>query len=456
VTLVAIELNDAGILSVTEGGDVSLPSPGFALIEGGELAVGRSAASRARLVPKRVHTRYWEKLDTEPLRRPFPSHLSSADLVHAHLERIWSEVGEGADRSILAVPGAYSEHQLGLLLGIARACRIPVTGMVDAAVVGAVDHTDVPMVLHLDIQLHSAVVTAAHLGAELVRYRVEVTDRTGLVQLNAAWAAAVASEFLRKTRFDPLHLAVTEQTLYDRLPRWLRELRREGTATVTLEAGGRSHTVDLALDSLTVAARPHSAHLLELVRAVAAGADHATLVMSHRAAQLPGLEAELARLPGIEVTALPIAAAAVGAIRHAAEIESSAEALPFVTRLQVAAGEDAIARPSGGHDSPREGSVPTHLLHDGAAHPITSEPFFIGAAIPDDSHGLELTGATAGISRCHCSISKRGERVVVEDHSSYGSFVNDCRIDGSAELVTGDRLRLGTPGIELELIEVVD
>ena len=44
----------------------------------------------------------------------------------------------------------------------------------------------------------------------------------------------------------------------------------------------------------------------------------------------------------------------------------------------------------------------------------------------------------------------------MEDHSSHGSFVNGQRVDGSVELVVGDRLRLGTPGIELRLIRVAD
>jgi pSer/pThr/pTyr-binding forkhead associated (FHA) protein len=42
--------------------------------------------------------------------------------------------------------------------------------------------------------------------------------------------------------------------------------------------------------------------------------------------------------------------------------------------------------------------------------------------------------------------------VVVRDHSRYGTYVNGERIAGSASLSAGDRLRLGTPGIVLELV----
>ncbi len=46
--------------------------------------------------------------------------------------------------------------------------------------------------------------------------------------------------------------------------------------------------------------------------------------------------------------------------------------------------------------------------------------------------------------------------MVVEDHSTYGSHLNGERVAGRAALVAGDRLRLGSPGIEIELIAVVE
>jgi pSer/pThr/pTyr-binding forkhead associated (FHA) protein len=43
---------------------------------------------------------------------------------------------------------------------------------------------------------------------------------------------------------------------------------------------------------------------------------------------------------------------------------------------------------------------------------------------------------------------------MVRDHSRYGTFVNGERVDGEAVLGAGDRLRLGTPGIVLDLVAV--
>ena len=78
----------------------------------------------------------------------------------------------------------------------------------------------------------------------------------------------------------------------------------------------------------------------------------------------------------------------------------------------------------------------------------------LGVAVPAGGRGVNLTGSTAGISRRHCSLSRQGDEVIVEDHSTYGSFLNGSRIEGRATLSAGDRLRLGTPGVELHLIAV--
>ena len=74
--------------------------------------------------------------------------------------------------------------------------------------------------------------------------------------------------------------------------------------------------------------------------------------------------------------------------------------------------------------------------------------------VPAESRGLSLTGRTAGISRVHCSLRASDGRVFVEDQSAHGTFVNEQRVAGRAELTAGDVLRLGTPGIELRLVAV--
>ncbi|MFZ2507254.1 MAG: FHA domain-containing protein, partial [Steroidobacteraceae bacterium] len=90
---------------------------------------------------------------------------------------------------------------------------------------------------------------------------------------------------------------------------------------------------------------------------------------------------------------------------------------------------------------------------NGRAHLIDERPLVIGL---EDGPGrrLAINGPRAGISRSHCTLLRRDDVAVVRDHSRHGSFVNGERVDGEAVLGVGDRLRIGTPGLVLDLVAV--
>ena len=79
----------------------------------------------------------------------------------------------------------------------------------------------------------------------------------------------------------------------------------------------------------------------------------------------------------------------------------------------------------------------------------------LGIAVDSEPRGVRVEGNTAGISRRHCSVRRDGENVVVEDHSTYGTLLNGERVDGRAGLRAGDRLRLGHPGVQVQLVALV-
>jgi len=64
--------------------------------------------------------------------------------------------------------------------------------------------------------------------------------------------------------------------------------------------------------------------------------------------------------------------------------------------------------------------------------------------------------AGPGISREHCQVVRRDGHAWLEDRSTYGTFVNESPVRGAVALRVGDRVRLGNPGVTLELIQVVD
>lgn len=461
---IAIELNDAGIVAADDGGLLTTPSPGFTLLDGSDLVVGNEARASARLKPRWINHRFWDLLSTESLPRPFPRSLSHADIVHAHLSAVWTAIGRESDLSaetasvLLAVPGWYSSQQLGLLLGVARACEIAVTGMVDAAVAAAGQRGAAKRFLHLDVSLHRLAWTEIENQDELIRRRVEVVESVGLVSLWDSWARMIADLFVRETRFDPFHHGSSEQALYDQLPLWLSSISQSGYHTATLESGGTERSIELSLERLESVSKAKLESVIELGRSLASTGEPATLLVTDRIAGLPGLMGGLSSIAENGLEVLPCGSAAKGALRHRQHIESPGSELTLRARLPSASGLAALeVAPSApmvvsANAPPRR--QPTHLLYGVVAHPITEEPLCLGVTPPENGRRVELEGATAGISRFHCSVYSEKGVVVVADHSTYGTYLNGRQIKTVTEVAVGDRLRLGSPGQELLLIEV--
>ena len=99
-------------------------------------------------------------------------------------------------------------------------------------------------------------------------------------------------------------------------------------------------------------------------------------------------------------------------------------------------------------------AAPSHLLYRGQAIALDGESLTIGTSVGSASRSLNVAGATAGVSRSHCTLLRQGTDLLVFDHSSFGTWLNDERIAHRARLRAGDHLRLGAPGIVLELIAI--
>jgi len=464
VSLAALELHDAGLLVVGEmelDSPLAPPSPGYALLDGDTLLTGAAAASRERLRPRHVRNRFWSEPDGPPPGRPFPEEMTRGDLAHAHLHFLWKDIGAGIDEVLLVVSGAHSGPQLGLILGIARAADVPISGLVDAATAAAVHPWPGERLLHLDLHLHRAVVTELVRAGDVVRRRVEVTEGDGLVTIRSALARRVAALFLRDTRFDPLHAAETEQRLYDALPYWLNRLRGEEGFDLRFDSAGSEHEIELTRERLAGAVDDEYERIARSVGAVMPAGEPTTLLLAHAACAFPGLESRLAKIGNLRIVALPRSAPAAGAILARESIRTTAEALPFVTRLPLCEGYAPALRPpteepraATARDVPSE--LPTHLLLEGVAHEVTAIPFVLGTAIPAAARGVNLAAPASGISRSHCSFHRRENEVWVADHSTHGSFLNDARVKEKSPLAVGDRLRLGSPGVEILMIRVAD
>jgi hypothetical protein len=109
-------------------------------------------------------------------------------------------------------------------------------------------------------------------------------------------------------------------------------------------------------------------------------------------------------------------------------------------------------------EPPRASAGPsaTYVVCGGRAWALRSEPLTVGTQVPEGARALALPPGLPGVSRVHCRLLLRDGVGVIEDLSSYGSFVNEQRVHGQSQLQRGDRVRLGAPGIVLEIIELID
>ena len=445
----ALELADAGLLALPEEGEGAAPSPGLAIIDDETVIVGREAAARARLTPRRLHSRFWLEISTEPLGRPIGRRLRTADLAWSHLDELWRQLGRGVTSVILALPGDRSKAQLGLILGVARSAGLPVDGMVDAAVASVLGHNLTSPVLHLDLELHRTVLTLLEPGPG--QRGVVTNDRVGLSGLRDAWLRMIAGVFLKTTRFDPFHSAASEHDLYDRLPSILETLRRRPSTTSSLPAESRSFSIDLTRDQVVSATDKPFAEIDELVRSAATAHRSGKLFLTARAANAPGLADHLAKLTKLDVVELPLAAAAAGVHQAAPKIVARGQVLPFVTELGESATGSVMAAPPASASTSRR---PTHVLAGGVAHPLGSEPLWLGSAPAAGDSGVVVGADDNSIRDRHCVIRAGADGVTVEDLSGGGCALNDQPFGSKATLNTGDRLRLGVPGVEVLALRV--
>jgi hypothetical protein len=447
----ALEINDAGLV-VARDGQLVAEAPGCAMLDGRAPQTGVAAAKRGRLQPLYAETRYWQDLGTAPLPRAMPAAASHAEVAHAQLTELARETGGG--ETLYAVPSWYTRAQLAVLLGVAREAGLPAVGLVDAGLAAASLEPVSGPVVQLELTQHRAVVTTLDYSGDLRRAGYELLAQHGWQALQQAWLDMIATTFVRRTRFDPLHEAASEQRLWDGLQGWLAALDRDAELQIELPVADATLAVELSRADFAAAARviyDAVVHVLQRARP-AAGALH--LRVSHRWMQLPGFTDRLAELRGCEVVALPRGAAALGALAFERVLRRDPTQLTLVQRLPV-----PLAHADGGDvvHSARvaAGDRPTHVVHRGRAWALGHTPLHVGASVAAGVRSLPVP-AGPGVSRLHCRLELDGAGAWLVDQSTYGTFLNGERVGGRVALRAGDRLRLGHPGVELELVRVVD
>ena len=344
MSLLGLELSDAGILVAgTEPAGLlkvdgnSVESPGFALPEKNRLTVGGAAERKAHLYPRQILNQFWDQLNIEPLEQPNPFAQNHAEIAFEHFARIWQTVTPYGKKLVIAVPGFYTREHLGFILGITQELGIPVKGFVPLAVAAVPERLPEGLLLHLDIHLHRFEITCLERAEQLSRKDSISAEGNGLSKLYRRWVDAIAEEFVRSTRFDPLHRAVTEQELYDRLPGILTQLCSNPDVYFEMTGGSKVYHVTLTRDLFYKKGAPVFEEMRRLVsrfydRYGKAGAGP-VLILTDRIARLPGMKGMLAEIENCSIIELESGAGALGILRFASRLfeQQAGNSAPFLT-----------------------------------------------------------------------------------------------------------------------------
>ncbi len=453
MTSLAIELNDASIAIARLSGLIAT-EPGCAIETGDGLAFGDAALRASRLRPRDAHDRYWSDLGLSPLARPLATARSAADLAHAQLLGLWRRFGEPTDEVLLVVPGSFGREQLGLLLGIAEACEMPVVGLVDAAVAACESLHPGWDSLHLEAQLHGFGLTRIGLSRRGGREQAsagafEIASRIGVAELRERWARRIAAAFVAQTRFDPLRDGNSEQRLFDALPSWLAAFGSLPSATVEFDVGETTRSIQLERKALVAEAADVYERLAERVAAARRAGRGLAVRVGSVLAGLPGAAERLAEISRVRVVALPPGAGALGALARAADVRSAPGETALVKSLACRAPSGRLpALRSDELDDPV--AEPTHLLIRATAHPIGAGDLNLRV---DEAGRLQIV-AKRGDAPADFALRRAEDGLRLECAGSTGVLVNALPTKSGARLHPGDRIAVAGSSEEAQLIAV--
>jgi hypothetical protein len=492
----ALELSDRATSMARDGRVLtSAPSAIFDGTAGG--LAGTNAWRELRSRPRAISTRHQSAVLTQRA-----SSARAEALLEAELKtRLAEQPVAAGERMWIVTPAQAEAAGLTALLGITRRMELPVDGFVDSAAVTTAALGSERNVIVLELGLHHAAATAVDCeGAQARRRRTVLTERGGLIELYQVWLDLVSTTMVKRTRFDPLHDAATEQQVFEAIPALSLDAAHTGSATASVTRGTELFEAALTRDQFSQAAQPIYRSIVGLLHQLRPAGTSIAIVIPQLAANLPGLREQLEQFVGCELVSVPDGfAAAATSLLDLPEPQTDDAPVRLLRRLPFAPGANLADGITGAHDAygltheahgvaddvngaaheahgvaddahrvaqahgaTREvlgqrrvaGPAASHVLWDGRAYSLNAESLVVGRGPADSSRYIALPDGLAGVSRRHCTFVHDGDELVLLDHSTFGTFVNGERVQERVRIHAGDRVRLGEPGVELALIAV--
>ena len=436
------ELNDAG-LRLSLGNKRSHASPGYATVDGDNLILGAQAMQRARLNPLQTNYQFWHRLSAEPLPIHNNRYRHHADLAYSQLLAVHSEVSE-CEQVVFALPGNFTREQMALLLGIVDQCPFNAVGLIDSAVAASALHANAGNCLHIDAQLHQCVFTLLTVDGKVSRQQIEVLPSAGLLALRDRFAKSVADQFVDQSRFDPLHSAVTEQSVYDQLPTWLANSFEQ--TDMIMEVGGK--TAKISRNQLVAPLRSHFQEISELGIKLLRGSGQ--VLVGNQLTLLPGFMEVLQQTTADKLSEAPTAlsdtAVAIGVQKNLGAIVKSDGELAFLQSLPTNANSSSPATQP--VQSKHSGQA-THVVINARAYALGEIPAFINGGAQ-----LELSSRASGDSIGILQAQADGVSLLPQGKRQL--YLNGEAVADNTSIYSGDTITAENLSGQLAFIEVVN
>jgi len=437
-----IDINDAGI-RISDASGLIRVSPGFAFLHRGELLTGEQAAARIRTNPRAGSDRFWHQLSQKPLPRPLGPARTHADLAWYHLRDLWTPLAADYDEVLLTLSGEHDAERLSTLLGISRACDMPVRSVVAAAVAAAASHhqqhaaDDSARMVCIDAQWHRLLLEPVQLQAGQVSLAATASAsndvvRHGLSALYERWAHMIGEAFVQRTRFDPLHNAASEQQLYDALPGWLRQLSARPQIQLKLAASGHDFAVELEREQFSAAAADLYAPLLTVARA-----SSEPLLLRQRLTLLPGLVEQLQQTAAVYIVEDDVLSSYLLQSAAALMADDGDEVRHHLS-LTVAANETATSAQPATAQTPQ---LPTHISDGQSLWPLLGT----GISLPPPAPGHIARRQAARL--CSDDAGRISIHTAADAAAATSLRINDETVSPQAaqqprQLAAGDRISI--------------
>ena len=435
---------DHHTLSIARDGELLATEPLAVETASSDPRFGRAALAAARGRPDEVSLSHWRELSSNP-----NAARNVALEVHAHLRAL--SVTERIE-AVVAVPADLDAAALTVLRGALSAAGVDTRDFIDSATLTAAALVDRSHYVVLDAGWRSATATRVSGGAECIFEEAFVSERANLLDVYDLWLVAVAAAMVKNTRFDPLMSLDAEQRLFADLPALAARAATEGKVEAGVESDGARFAVPVDAQLFADAAQPFYRELARLTRNARIAGQDAALILPAESRRWPGFLPRLLELEQDGLVVVPAGMAAVAASLQQGDPEVAPRLRRRIARVtdhSLSANIEYIASAS---TSAARALPVTHILFGGDSMRFPESGLVIGTEEVDNEPHITLPRAAAGVSRRHCSLRREGERTVLVDHSRYGTWVNGARVRERAAVRPGDRVRVGTPGVEFTLI----